>query len=127
MNEVTIFRYEDMIFEYPHQDDRGESVGTQSIARLVCEDHSTTIGAGLARYDGCTVDWTLLYDEVIAVLGGIFRMRYGDPLGDPVELMPGDVVWLKKGTRMTYEGDAATIFYAVYPVDWRSKHALGEL
>ena len=38
---------------------------------------SATIGAGIAVFDGCSIEWTVLYDEVIVVLEGTFRLKLG--------------------------------------------------
>ncbi len=53
-------------------------------------------------------------------------MRHGKDLEHLIEASPGDVIWLANGTHMTYEGDNAVIFYAVDPVDWRSRHGYPE-
>lgn len=100
--------------------------GTSGLARLISPALSASMGAGLATYDGCSIEWTLLYDEVIVVLSGTFIMRHGNDLEFKIVAGPGDVIWLPEKTRMTYEGDKAEIFYATYPGDWRTKHGLAE-
>ena len=52
------------------------------------------MGGGVARFDGCSIEWTVLYDEVIVVLEGVFRLRLGKGYRRKVDAKPGDVVWL---------------------------------
>lgn len=59
----------------------------------------------------------MLYDEVIVVLEGRFRLRVGARL---FEAEPGDVIWIPENTALEYEGERATVFYALHPVDWKT-------
>lgn len=102
----------------------GGPPGTAKIARLIGPEQSKTMGAGIAVFDGCSVEWTLLYDEAVVVLEGTFRLRYGPGYKKVLEAGPGDVVWLPDKTPLKYEGEGAKIFYTVYPVDWKAKHGL---
>jgi len=102
----------------------GGPPGKASIARLVGPELSSTMGAGIAVFDGCSIEWTVLYDEVIVVLEGTFRLKLGKDFAETLEASPGDVIWLPEHTPLRYEGDAARVFYALYPVDWRKRHAL---
>jgi ethanolamine utilization protein EutQ len=102
----------------------GGPPGTATIARLVGPDMSRTMGAGIATFDGCSVEWTVLYDEVIVVLEGRFRLRVGKDYAETVEAGPGDVIWLPENTPLRYEGDGAKVFYALHPVGWKKRHAL---
>ena len=99
----------------------GGPPGTATIARLVGPEMSKTMGAGIAIFDGCSIEWTVLYDEVIVVLEGTFRLVVGS---EALVCAPGDVVWIPENTPIKYEGDKAKVFYAVHPVDWRQKHGL---
>ena len=99
----------------------GGPPGTATIARLVGPDMSKTMGAGIATFDGCSIEWTVLYDEVIVVLEGMFRLVVGK---ESYSCTPGDVVWIPENTPIKYEGDKAKVFYALHPVDWRQKHGL---
>ncbi len=99
----------------------GGPPGAATIARLVGPDMSNTMGAGIATFDGCSVEWTVLYDEVIVVLEGTFRLVVGK---DSHTCAPGDVIWIPENTPIKYEGDKAKVFYALHPVDWRQKHGL---
>jgi ethanolamine utilization protein EutQ len=95
--------------------------GTAEIARLVGPDVSTSMGGGIARFDGCAVEWTVLYDEFICVLEGRYKMKAG---GEMFEGGPGDVFWIPAHTPLVYMGDKATVFYTVWPVDWRKRHGM---
>ena len=82
---------------------------------------SSTMGVGIAKFDGCSIDWTVLYDEMIIVIEGWFRLKHP---GGVIEAGPGDVIWLPEKTPITYEGEKAIVCYALYPVDWRKRHSL---
>ena len=99
----------------------GGPPGAATIARLVGPDISKSMGAGIASFDGCSIEWTVLYDELIVVLEGTFRLVVGDKT---FTCTPGDVLWITENTPLKYEGDAAVVFYALSPVDWRQKHGL---
>lgn len=116
MTDVKHFASREMRFE-PY----GGPPGEARIARLVGPELSSSMGGGVATFDGCSIDWTVLYDELIVVLEGNFRLRLGERT---IEAGPGDVIWLPEGTPLRYEGDGAKVFYALSPVDWKSRHAL---
>ena len=105
-------------------DKYGGPPGAATIARLVTPDISKSMGAGIATFDGCSIEWTVLYDEVIVVLDGRFRLRIGEGYKQTIEAGPGDVIWLPEDTPLKYEGDKATVFYALHPVDWRRRHGV---
>ena len=100
----------------------GGPPGKATIARLVGPDISKTMGAGIATFDGCSIEWTVLYDELIVVLEGTFRLVVG---AETFSCAPGDVLWIPENTPLKYQGDKAVVFYALSPVDWRQKHGLG--
>lgn len=102
----------------------GSPPGKASITRLIGTDVSHSMGAGIAMFDGCSIEWTVLYDEVIVVLEGTFRLRIGEKAEQTIEASPGDVIWLPENTPLRYEGDGAKVFYALYPVDWKRMHGL---
>ena len=102
----------------------GGPPGKASIARLITPEISKTMGGGGARFDGCSIEWTVLYDEIIVVLEGKFRLRLGKGYKQKIDAKPGDVIWLPEGTALKYEGDKAVVFYALDPVDWRQRHGL---
>lgn len=98
----------------------GEPVDRAAICRLIGPTDSQTMGAGLARFDGVSIEWTVLYDELIVVLEGHFRLRLADRV---IDAAPGDVIWVPERTPLAYEGEKATVFYALYPVDWQARNA----
>jgi len=99
----------------------GGPPGKATIARLVGPGMSKTMGAGIATFDGCSIEWTVLYDEVIVVLEGNFRLVVGK---ETHSCTPGDVIWIPENTPIKYEGDKAKVFYALDPADWRRRHGL---
>lgn len=113
MSHPVLFKKDDAPFK-PYGDESGKA----TLAPLIGPDLSTTIGAGLATFDDVSIAWTVLYDEVIVGIQGEFRLRTDDAV---YTVGPGDVLWLPKGTALRYEGTAALIFYALYPVDWRAR------
>ena len=119
MSKTLHFKAKDMTFA-PF----GGPPGTASIARLVSDEGSTTMGAGVAIFDGCSIEWTVLYDEAVVVLEGTFRLRVGKDFEQVIEAKPGDVIWIPENTPLKYEGEGARIFYTVYPVDWKKRHGL---
>lgn len=117
MSEVIHFHRDALAFE-PYGEHR---TGSASIARLVGPQESNTMGAGIARFDKVSIEWTVLYDELIVALEGTFRLRVGERV---YETKPGDVLWIPAHTPLRYEGDGATVFYALSPVDWRERNGL---
>ena len=99
----------------------GGPPGQATIARLVGPDLSKTMGVGLASFDGCSIEWTVLYDEMIVVLEGLFRLR---AVKEVFEGRPGDVIWIPEKTPIVYEGEKSVVCNALHPVDWRQRHGL---
>ncbi len=95
---------------------RGGPPGHSEVARAVGGELSSTMAAGVARFDACSIAWTVLYDEVVYVIDGVFRLVTG---GEVLEGHAGDIIWIPKGTELKYEGEQASIFYAVYPGNWK--------
>ena len=48
-------------------------------------------------------------------------LRVGETVHDTG---PGDVLWVPAGTALHYEGEGATVFYALHPVDWKTRAGL---
>ena len=71
MSKIHHFSAGSMKFE-PY----GGPPGDARIARLVGPENSTSMGAGVATFDGCSIEWTILYDELIVVLEGVFRLQH---------------------------------------------------
>lgn len=113
---TRLFKRADMDFVH-----YGGPPGNATIARIIGPDLSTTMGAGIATFDDCSLEWTVLYDELIVGIEGLFRLRVGDKV---FEAGPGDVIWIPEGTALKYEGKGATVFYALHPVHWKQKHGL---
>ncbi len=113
MSGIVHFKSSERVFE-PY----GDASGRASISRLVGPEVSGSMGAGVARFDGCSIEWMVLYDELIVCLEGTFRLRVGDAVH---ECTVGDVLWIPENTPLRYEGDGATVFYALSPVDWRQR------
>ncbi len=116
MSGVRHFRKQDMAFSA-----FGGPPGEATIARLATPDISRTMGAGIACFDGCSVEWTVLYDEMIVVLEGRFRLRVGS---ETFEAGPGDLIWIPENTPLRYEGEKARVCYALFPVDWRQRRGM---
>ena len=116
MSDVRHFQQSALQFQ-PYA---GEPVERAAICRLIGPTDSQTMGAGLACFDGVSIEWTVLYDELIVVLEGRFRLRLADRV---IEASPGDVIWVPERTPLAYEGEKARVFYALYPVDWQARNA----
>ncbi len=116
MTEVKLFKADEMKFE-PY----GGPPGKAEIARLVGPELSSSMGMGIATFDDCSIEWTILYDEGIVVLEGAFRLWVGD---DCYDMAPGDAIWLPEGAPLKYEGQGAKVFYCLSPVDWKTRHNL---
>jgi ethanolamine utilization protein EutQ len=95
-----------------------ENEGKAWLARVVDGDLSKTIGAGILHLNGCDISWTLRYDEVCVVLSGNFLLHVGSDL---LSAGPGDIIWIPKNTKVSYSGEDAEVFYALYPVDWSTR------
>jgi ethanolamine utilization protein EutQ len=94
---------------------RGGPPGEAYVAQAVKPHQTETMTAGWGKFDGCSIEWTVKYDEYIFVLEGTFRLRLEDGV---LEATRGDIIWIPDGTRLWYEGDKAVIFWAVYPGNW---------
>ena len=116
MSDVRHFQQSALQFQ-PYA---GEPVERAAICRLIGPTDSQTMGAGLACFDGVSIEWTVLYDELIVVLEGHFRLRLADRV---IDAAPGDVIWVPERTPLAYEGEKARVFYALYPVDWQARNA----
>ncbi|MCK1641380.1 hypothetical protein IVA95_28425 [Bradyrhizobium sp. 157] len=113
MTGALYFKSDDMVFA-PIQ---GDASGSSKSCQLVGPEISKTIDAGVAIYDGCSIERRVKYDETAIVLGGTFRILAGENYSRVIEAKFGDVIWLTKGTRLKYQGDKAKVFYARHPVD----------
>lgn len=110
MSTAKLYKKSEMTF-----DPYGSDPGRASISRIVGLETSSTIGAGIATFDHTSIEWTVLYDEVIVCLKGVFRLHVGEEV---FEAGPGDVIWIPEYTSVKYAGEGAEVFYTLYPVDW---------
>jgi len=122
---VTLYRRAEV--DFTPVDPAATPDGEYALARLIGVKQSSTLGGGLVRFDNCSIEWTLLYDEILVVLSGRFRLRHGEQLENTVEAGPGDVLWLPNKTRLAYEGEKAELFFAVYPGNWRTLNGYPEV
>lgn len=116
MIKALFVKTEDMVFTQVHSD----AGGYASNCQVVGPGLSTTINAGVAIYDGCSIQRKTNYDEAAVVLDGTLRILTGESYSRVIEAKFGDVIWLTKGTKLKYEGEKAKVFYARNPVDWET-------
>lgn len=119
MSGAKHFRYDEMPF-------KKAVVGDQhtTIARMVAEGTSRTMGAGVERLENCAFEWTVTYDEILFIRSGRLRVITD---GTPNELSAGDILWLPEGTHLRYEAtEPCEYFYALYPVDWAKRQGVEE-
>lgn len=95
---------------------RGGPPGRGLVGRAISSDLSPSMAAGIAEFDQCSIQWQVHYDEIVHVLDGVFRLQTED---QTLEARTGDTIWIPKGTKLSYQGDRARIFYVVYPGNWR--------
>ncbi|MGP7795653.1 cupin domain-containing protein [Sphingomonas sp. CLY1604] len=112
---VTVVRRNDVVLAH-----RGGPPGDALVGRAIDTRLSSSLGAGFGRFDGCAVEWTLRYDEVVYVIAGRFVVTVD---GREHVAEAGDVMWIPEGTHVTYGGEEAHIFYAVQPGDWAGRPA----
>ncbi|WP_051609605.1 cupin domain-containing protein [Terasakiella pusilla] len=107
---TRLYKKSDLTF-----DPYGSEPGKASLARIIGPETSQTIGAGIATFDDTSVEWTVLYDEIIICLSGVFHLTVD---GETFEAHPGDVLWVPEYTPVVYSGQKAEVFYTLYPVNW---------
>jgi len=92
----------------PQMDVRCEDVITQ--------EHGSPMAAGFLTMHAGSFPWTLNYDEVEYVIEG--ELHIGTAQGTVVG-KPGDVIFIPKGTSITFGTPSwAKFLYVTYPVDW---------
>jgi ethanolamine utilization protein EutQ len=97
----------------------GGDAGDIRVGRDVAGDISKTFGAGIATFENCSMEWTVLYDEYFYCLEGTLTIKTKE---GPLVMRPGDGLWLPKGTWVTYIAkEPAKVVFAIYPVDWRER------
>jgi ethanolamine utilization protein EutQ (cupin superfamily) len=117
---IEHFRIEDVAQWYQHTDRQ------IFLADVVNSSSGDTMSVWFGRYGpGESNEWTLAYDEVIFVIEGRFTVRDAD---GAKTARPGEVIFLTKGAKVTYEAEVGTrLAGATYP-HWqdaqrRSPHA----
>ena len=86
--------------------------GNIQIGRDVGGDRSKTIGAGVAVFENCAMEWTVLYDEYFYCIEGTLTIRTKE---QSYVMRPGYGLWLPKGTWLVYEAkEQAKVVFAIY-------------
>jgi ethanolamine utilization protein EutQ len=85
---------------------------------IVAQDRSP-MGAGYMSLDKGEMQWTLTYDEIDIVLEGELVITRG---GEQVRGKTGDVIYIPKGSSITFSTPSWTRFvYVAFPVNWNEK------
>lgn len=101
------------------------TTGDTRIARVVNGTNSEHLGAGIEVLENVSIEWTVTYDEVLFVHEGEMTIATE---GEQWRCKPGDIVWLPKGTTLSYDASIGrcAYFYALYPVDWAKRQGIEE-
>lgn len=59
---------------------------------------SATFGPGIATNDGCSIEWTTKYQQVV-IVQSVLRIRTGENYTRAIEAKVSDVLWFPKGPR----------------------------
>jgi ethanolamine utilization protein EutQ len=110
-NTFQIFRRRDadLHFKNGHRDGH-------AVHRVMHEGNSDQLAAGYARLNGTEATMTSPYDEVAVCIEGIYRATVD---GAEHVLEPGDLMFLPRGTTLTYSGQEAVLVYCIWPANWR--------
>lgn len=122
MVSPTVYKFDDI----KNRRDNLEE-GKSYIKAWISTHNSTSMTGGLNFLNKCSVPWHLTVDEIVYCMEGNFRLAVENEDGteDTYTLSPGDVIWMPKGMHIRYEcDDKCTIFYAVYPVDWKAQQGI---
>lgn len=113
MSKPLVFRADTRAWEQLGIDD----AVTAEIKPLVTSDVSTTLGAGLCRFERCRFPWQLTYDECIYVIEGWMEV---ETEAEAIVATAGDVAYIPSGTSVVYSfPDQCLLFYAAYPANWQ--------
>jgi len=83
---------------------------------VVVTGDRSPMGAGYMSLDRGEMQWTLTYDEMDVVLEGELVITRGS---ERVRGVPGDVIYISKGSSITFGTPNWTRFvYVVFPVNW---------
>jgi ethanolamine utilization protein EutQ len=111
--EFRVFRRKDAKLDYPSGTGEGNS-----LFRALDETMSDSIGGGYFSFNNTTANAVLPYDEVSVCIEGTLELTVD---GQKHILYPGDLVFMPKGTDVTFGGEKAVAAYSVWPVDWRDR------
>lgn len=83
---------------------------------VITAEHGSPMAAGFLSFHKGSFPWTLTYDEIEFVLEG--EIHIGTAQGTVVG-KPGDVLYIPKGTQITFGTPGWTkILYVTYPAEW---------
>lgn len=83
---------------------------------VITAAHGSPMAAGFLSFHKGSFPWTLTYDEIEFVLEG--EIHIGTAQGTVVG-KPGDVLYIPKGTQITFGTPGWTkILYVTYPAEW---------
>ena len=105
---VELFRIEDVTAWVQHTDRQ------IFLADVKDSSNSAAMSVWFGRYGaGASNDWTVTYDEMIVVISGRYTVRGED---GAKTAGPGEVIFLTKGSKVTYSADEqTTVVGATYP------------
>lgn len=99
---------------FPHAGPGQEAMAVD----VVTGDHGSPMAAGFLTLTKGSFPWTLTYDEVQYVIEG--ELHIGTS-GGTVVGRPGDVLYVPKGTSITFGTPSwARFLYVTYPANWES-------
>ncbi len=83
---------------------------------VVTSAHGSPIAGGIMSFRQGSFPWTLDYDEIDYIIEG--ELHIGTPQGTVIGL-PGDVLYIPKGSSITFgTPEWAKFFYVTYPAEW---------
>src|SRR5687767_3318302 len=84
------------------------------LADVIDASNSSSMSAGFARYaKGAQNDWIVTYDEVLVITKGVFSVVSE---GTTTTAKAGEIIFLKKNTKLTYRADEdSELVYVSYP------------
>lgn len=99
---------------FPFKIDRPEM--DVQLVDVITAEHGSPMAAGFLSFHKGSFPWTLTYDEIEFVLEG--EIHIGTAQGTVIG-KPGDVLYIPKGTQITFGTPGWTkILYVTYPAEW---------
>ena len=93
--------------------------GRVDVAPSVDSSISSSLAAGLCIFEDCSMDYTMMYDDVLYILEGELTFRTEEY---EVHCSPGDTMWVPDAITGTFIAKGrCKAFYAVHPVNWDEK------